>query len=136
MSPSSCGCVIELFVDTEDESKGTETKFLLMNTVCDKHVHLASTQRRANHQELAKNVMDMIEEAKRANIADYEAALKRAKLQIHKRDVERCKPAVEKFNADITEEWNELVSFPHAFDSHIHKAIMSEQAEQQSPNNG
>lgn len=70
--------------------------------------------------------MDLIEEAKRDNLADWEATLKRARTNRDRADVLALKPGIEQFNRRITEEWQELTNNVHAFDDHIHAIILDE----------
>jgi len=123
-SPSTCGCVIEQVSDTEHLDKDPE--FLLMNEICERHMPLASTKHRADHSKLASNVMKIIEDTKQQNLDNHTEALNRVKKRFHKRQVENLRGLIERHNNEITEEWNELVSFPYAFDSHIWDAVWKE----------
>ena len=128
-SPSTCNCVVEYVTvyDDNNEKILEDPKFLLMNEVCDKHAHLATTTHRQNHAELTKFPLDLIEEAKNVNLNQVHHALGKATRASHKRDLMQCRSQVMQHNDRITEEWNELVSFPHAFDSHIYEEILKEQ---------
>lgn len=117
-----CGCVIE----HECERDGSRADFLLVNWVCENHEHLKSTVKGERHAEQANHVMDIIEEAKRDNLADWEATLMRARSNRDRLDVLALKPGIVQFNQRITEEWQELTSNTHAFDSHIHTTILNE----------
>lgn len=114
-----CNCVIEL----EVPQPGI-TKFLMMSRVCKNHKPLASTTHKANHAQLSSYVLDLIEEAKLANMKDYEAALTRCEFNFERREVEEQLPTVLKKNKFITEEFAEYVTKPHAFDEHIHDELM------------
>lgn len=124
-----CGCVVEgmiLAEDNNDPIPGEERNFHLMNYVCMEHKHLASTQKKENHEELANVVLQNIEEAKRLNLEDWQAALNRARTPQDKLDVQLCLANVQRHNARITGEWQFLTSQTHAFDSHIHTTILDE----------
>lgn len=128
-SPDTCGCVIEMvtvYDDNNNRIDGEEPKFLLMNEVCDKHKHLASTTHRENHEQLSKTVLDYIEEAKTSNMKQVDDQIANATRHHIRRQLVKNKQIVADFNNEITEEWKELVSFPHAFDSHIHEQVMKE----------
>src|SRR5438034_7333485 len=107
-----CNCS----VDIETDRQGSYAQFLLLNKVCKDHKELASTTHKPNHSELSKHALDLIEEANRDNIADYEAALTRCQTQKDRRDVEAQWSTVVNKNRDNLEEWNELVTKTHAFD--------------------
>jgi hypothetical protein len=123
-SPDTCGCVVEYYVDTDFPDQ--EPKFLLMNNVCDKHMPLATTTHRENHAELSKLPLDLIEEAKTVNLNQVHGALAKATRASHKRDLMQCRTQVMQHNDRITEEWNELIQPPHAFDQHIYDQVMKE----------
>jgi hypothetical protein len=125
-SPSTCNCVVEYYVDTE-EPEPRDVHFLLMNTVCDSHQSLATTTHRSNHAELSKLPLDLIEEAKSVNLNQVHGALAKATRASHKRDLMQCRNQVMQHNERITEEWNELIQSPHAFDEHIYEQIKKEQ---------
>jgi hypothetical protein len=119
-----CDCVIELESEKDDQGNlMSDNKFLLMNRVCERHKPLASTIHKENHAQLSNHVMALIEEAKKSNIDNYNAALTRCKTNFERKEVMAQLPTVLKKNEDITEEWSELVSFPHAHDVHIHDEI-------------
>jgi len=123
-----CGCVFEVVADYDDQGNQiSDNQFLLRNTECNKHKHLASTKHKANHKELASPVLDMIEEAKQANIKQADEAISKARNRIERLDLEACKSyVINHFNARLTEEWADLTEQPHAFDSHIHDQIWTE----------
>src|SRR5438093_2712413 len=119
-SPLTCDCVIELVAvyDDNNEKILRDPEFLAMNNVCGKHKHLASKVHKSNHHELSKHVMDIIEEAKAVNLKQADDAIAAETSPRRKRQLISCKDTVLRFNSDITEEWNELVTQPHAFDKH------------------
>lgn len=127
-SPNTCGCVIEYVTvyDDGNEKILEDPRFLLMNDVCDDHKHLASPMHRENHAQLSNGVLAHIEEAKSVNLGQVHMALDKAVRASHKRDLMQCRNQVIQHNERITEEWNELVSFPHAFDSHIYDIVLDE----------
>jgi hypothetical protein len=87
-SPSTCGCVVEL--ESEYDNQGnliSDNKFLLMNEICDKHKALASTTHRENHAQLSNHTLDLIEEAKSKNLGQVHGLLEKAVKAIHKKDL-------------------------------------------------
>jgi hypothetical protein len=137
-SPHTCDCVVEYVTVYDDNNDKIlkDPEFLLMNNVCEKHIHMASTTHRENHEGLSKNVLDHIEEDKSVNINQVHTIMANAKRAIHRRDLENCRVQVIQHNNRITEEWNELVSFPHAFDKHIYDQILKENQEKNATVNG
>ena len=127
-SPTTCNCVVEILTVYDDNNENIleQPRFLLMNDVCEKHASMASTTHRAEHQQMATNVINFIEEAKAVNLGQVHHAMSRAKRRAHIRELNQCKAQVNQFNERITEEWNELISFPHAFDEHIYQQILKE----------
>lgn len=128
-SPHTCGCVVETVAVYDDNNENIleDSKFLLMNHVCNKHLYLASKViHREDHHQRAARVLGFIEEAKARNTAQVEIALANAKRHHHRRQLVAISRQVADFNNDITEEWKELVSLPHAFDEHIYEQILKE----------
>lgn len=127
-SPASCRCVIEQFVDYDDDGKPKgEPQFLLMNDVCDDHSHLVSREKRPDHDIKAQNVLDLIEQTKARNLKQVDDLIAKSKRKLEIEDLKKCRQIVLNHNEKITIEWQELVSFNHAFDSHIHDRVQSEQ---------
>jgi hypothetical protein len=129
--PSTCGCVIEQFVDYDavlvPGMNISEPAFLLMNEICDKHQHLASTEFKENHADLSNNVMQWIEQAKARNLKQVDDLLAKPNLRRKTRmELESCRRQVLDHNQKITEEWQELVEPPWAFDEHIHDQAIVE----------
>src|SRR5215469_8157808 len=132
-SPDTCRCVIEQVVGYDEQGNCVEDpKFLLMNEVCDKHAHMKSTQFVHNHQALADNVTNLIEQTKARNMKQVDDQLGFAHAHVVKgkakmiRDLQSNRVMVQRHNDEITEEWYELVSFPHAFDAHIADIVLTE----------
>lgn len=121
-SPHSCGCSFEMEYDEQLK----DNKFLLVNRLCPKHKPLASTKHKDNHSQLSNHVIDLIEEAKHVNITNHNNAIEAAESQYHKNQLIRLTANILQFNANITEEWNELVTRTWAFDSHIYDQVMKE----------
>lgn len=128
-SPTTCNCVVERVTVYDDNNENIleDTKFLLMNQVCERHSALASKTHKQNHAQLSTSVIKFIEETKTRNLDQVHGLLAKATRASHKRDLMVCRNQVMQHNDKITEEWNELVSFPHAFDSHIYEEILKEQ---------
>jgi len=137
VSPNSCGCVLE--TETEYDDNGniiSEPKFLLMNNVCDAHKHLASTTHKTEHTKLSTHVLDLIEEAKTVNLKQVDDLIEKATRASVKRDLMACRLQVLNFNAKLDEEWAELTTQPHAYDSHIHDLVLKENREKNAQLNG
>jgi hypothetical protein len=117
-----CNCVIEK--EISDDKK--EHKFLLLNDVCNEHKVLASTKHKSNHSELSKHVIDLIEEAKAVNLKQVDDLIAVETSPRKKKHLMGCRTQVLRFNNDVTEEWNELVTQTHAFDELIHDKIVKE----------
>lgn len=108
-----------------------EPKFLLLNDVCEKHRHLASTEIGPQHAELSPHILDLIEKTKARNLKQVDDMIARPNLRRKTRkELAQCRQQTILHNQNITEEWEELVSLTHAFDGHIHDQILKEQ-----PNN-
>lgn len=129
LSPHSCDCVIEQWVEYDDVTNEVTNgpNFLLMNDVCDNHAHMKSTSFRAEHAQLSSNVKDLIEQTKARNMKQVDDLISKATRKKTIKELKQCREYVIKHNQDITEEWEELVSFEHAFDSHIYDQILKEQ---------
>src|SRR5437899_2676527 len=78
-----CGCVVEF----ETDRQGKTPEFLMLSRVCKAHRPLASLEKKSNHEELSRHVWDLIEEAKRDNMVDYEAALLRCEFEYERQEV-------------------------------------------------
>jgi hypothetical protein len=138
--PDTCDCVIELETDFDDVlvpgMNITDPKFMLLNRVCNKHLPLTSTQFKAEHSQMSQHVLDVIERAKSDNLKQVDEQIAKAQ-QMTKgkaralRELEKSREIVLQFNANLDEEWGELVSFPEAFDSHIRDQIIQEQKQKQ-----
>ncbi len=131
--PVTCKCILETVTEYSDnnEERLTDPRFLLVNDVCNRHYHLCSVYFRPNHEALAREVLDYIEEAKTLNINQANDVLSQVIRKHRNRPmlIHEQFGAVEQvkyFNALITEEWNELVIWPHAFDEHIYNAVLKE----------
>jgi hypothetical protein len=127
-SPDTCGCVIEVGWD-DQEPEPREGKFVLMNTVCQKHYGLATTVHRANHKELTKVPLKHIEDAKRVNLTGLASRMLTEQSPRRLRELRQNHAQVLKFNQDLDEEWEELVAQPFAFDSHIYDQVLKENQE-------
>lgn len=134
---SLCGCVVELEADFDMHlvpgMRITEPRFCLMSNICDRHSAIASTTFRSNHADLSKHILDLIEVAKTANLRQVDEQIVRAQQMKRGRaralyDLQLSRANVVQFNAKLDDEWKELVSFPDAFDEHIHEQIKKEQA--------
>lgn len=132
-SPATCKCVVELIheqtgTDKDGNPVWSDPKFLLLNDVCDNHRPLTSREFKADHGQLGQQVLSYIEEAKAKNLKQVNDLLAQPNLRLKTRkELQRCKQQVIQFNADLDDEWGELLMFPHAFDDHIHQQILSEQ---------
>jgi hypothetical protein len=107
-----------------------------MNKVCDKHKPLASTVHREDHPQLSQHVLELIDQAKTRNLKQVEDMMSKETRPRVYRELLKARASVIQHNEDITEEWNELVIPPHAFDKHIHDDIvktMVEKAKVQPP---
>ena len=135
-----CGCIFELEWDRDLPQEEREMKFLLVNNVCPKHSKLKSKFKTAIHDNRSKHVIDCIEDIKNQNINNSQKSIRQAFLAIEDGVVtsQRHKELlanhelIEKRNDEITEEWNELVQRPWAFDSHIYDIVLKEAQEQQT----
>lgn len=76
--------------------------------------------------------MEIIEATKARNMKQVDDQVGFAHAHVAKgkarmlRDLQKNRAVVQEHNDNITEEWLELVSFPHAFDEHIHDAVLAE----------
>jgi hypothetical protein len=123
-SPNTCGCTVE-----SECEEGKDPVFLMMNTVCNKHQPLMSTQHRADHSLKSSHVLDLIEEAKAVNLKQVNDRIAEEKSALRRRDLLACKQQVIAFNARLDEEWTELVQPAYAFDQH--EQIKQEQIQYQ-----
>jgi hypothetical protein len=117
-----CGCVVEL----ETDRKGKTPEFLMLSRVCQVHKPLASLEKKPNHSELSLHVMELIEEAKVDNLADYEAAISRCEFEYERQEVRSQLSIVLNKSKWLDEVFYERLSKPHAFDKHIHEQILIE----------
>ncbi len=117
-----CGCRFHLEIDNET---GAE-KFLLADIICGSHKYLASTKHRENHSELSKHPLDILEEAKVSNLKQVDDLISNETRPSILRDLVKCREIVVRINNENTEEWNEMVTQPHAFDDHIHPIVLQE----------
>ena len=129
-SPNTCDCVIDQWVEYDDITGEVKDgpNFLLMNEVCDNHEHLKSTEHKPHHAQLSSNVSNLLEQTKARNLKQIDDLLANPRLKRKARkELDLCRREVLDHNNKITEEWNELVEPPHAFDEHIHDQILKEQ---------
>jgi hypothetical protein len=108
--------------------EGKEPVFLLMNTVCQKHQPLMSTRHAPDHAAKSSHVLDLIEEAKAANLKQVNDQIAKETSNFRRKDLLACRNQVIAFNNRLDEEWAELVQPAHAYDQHIHQAVLEEQA--------
>jgi predicted nucleotide-binding protein (sugar kinase/HSP70/actin superfamily) len=120
--------VLEVGWDDQEPQETREGKFVLLNTVCDKHKPLATTMHRADHQELTKVPLSHIEDAKRININGVVVRMANEGQRSPRimKQLRQGHSQVLKFNQDLDEKRGELVSQPYAFDSHIYEQILKE----------
>lgn len=125
----SCLCVAEQEVEYDDAGNvKTPAQFLLMNYVCDRHKHMASTTIPDNelHMKMAMHVLDLIEQAKTMNINQVDGLIAKATRILDKFDLLGCRHQVLIHNLRLDVEWQELVTFAWAFDAHIYEQLMLE----------
>jgi hypothetical protein len=127
-----CGCVVEQEVLYDNAlvigMNITDPQYLLINDVCDGHKPLASKEITPKHAQLSPHVLDLIEATKARNLKQVDDLLAQPNLRLKTRkELEQCRLQVIQHNQNITEEWQELVTLPHAFDQHIHEQILKEQ---------
>ena len=127
-SPNHCGCTLNYEWDL-DQPEPRDTKFLLAEEVCDDHAHLMSSTHKPEHAQLSNHVLDIIKAAQHRNITTAMARLDEPKIARSAKRTREMKQSIEmvkQFNIQVEEEWQELVSPPHAFDSHIYDIVLEE----------
>jgi len=123
----NCGCVIEQQVDYDDlEKRDPIVSFLMMHTVCEKHIHLASTSHSDDHEVRKAYVMSLIHETKARNIKQHDEAIKRAKFRHHRNELHKLTNHIHSHNQAIHEEFDELSDQFHCWDEHIYNQIVKE----------
>jgi hypothetical protein len=118
-----CGCRFHLEIDDQHPDGA---KFLLADIICNSHKPLASTKHRENHSELSKRPLALLKEAQISNLKQVDDLISTEMRPRKLRDLVKCREIVVRINDDNTEEWNEIVTQPHAFDEHIHPIVWKE----------
>lgn len=114
--PDTCRCVVDYKVNDIIE-------FYCIQKVCDNHKHLASTEFRADHENLNRKSKDILNSILDNNIKSHND---RKEEFDDEDDFRQNLITIQNHNTKCRNRYEKILSRPHAFDAHIYDIILTE----------